>query len=71
MATKHMRKARADGLVMVSQRFWPEDIEALKRMGVTARMPWGEVLRRLVHVAVPRATVTPEGGVAINSGRIK
>lgn len=60
-----------DGLVVVTQRLWAEDVAALKKLGEVARMPWGEVLRRLVKVAVARAVVTPEGGVTINSGRIK
>lgn len=60
-----------DRLVVVTQRFYADDVEKLQAFGVAARMPWGEVLRRLVHAAIPRATVTTEGNISLAIGRIR
>lgn len=72
MASTSQRKRKPpEGLVVVTQRFYKDDIETLKRMGEAARMPWGEVLRRLVHEALPHVHATV-AGVTINiSGRFK
>lgn len=52
---------------MVSQRLRNADIEQLKALGERAQMPWGEVLRRVVEMALPHVTAGP-GGVTFNCG---